>query len=64
LSLQSEEFRAWWPETEVKGFEEGSKRLRHPNGGLIDFTYVALTPEGRPDLSLVTYIPRHTGAGD
>jgi transcriptional regulator with XRE-family HTH domain len=59
LSMLSAEFRAWWPETEVKGFEEGSKRLRHPGGGHIDFTYVALTPEGRPDLSLVTYIPRH-----
>jgi transcriptional regulator with XRE-family HTH domain len=59
LSAQSGEFRAWWQDTEVKGFEEGSKRLRHPDGGHIDFTYVALTPEGRPDLSLVTYIPRH-----
>lgn len=25
----------------------------------IGFTYVASTLEGRPDLSLVTYIPRH-----
>ncbi|MRW84143.1 helix-turn-helix domain-containing protein [Pseudoduganella sp. FT26W] len=59
LSAQSPEFRAWWPDTEVKGFDEGRKRLLHPTSGYIDFTYVALTPEGRPDLSLVTYIPRH-----
>ncbi len=26
--------------------------------GLVDFIYVALSPEGQPDLSLVTYIPR------
>lgn len=64
LSYESPEFRAWWPDTEVKGFEEGRKRIVHPTtGGIMDFTYVALTPEGRPDLSLVTYIPRPP-AGD
>jgi len=59
LSLQSPEFRSWWQDTDVKGFEEGRKRVLHPvTGQVLDFTYVALTPEGRPDLSLVTYIPR------
>ena len=58
LSEQSPEFREWWQDTDVKGFEEGRKRLLHPTMGQIEFTYVALTPEGRPDLSLVTYIPR------
>lgn len=58
LSAQSPEFRDWWPDTEVKGFDEGRKRLLHPTTGPLEFTYVALTPEGRPDLSLVTYIPR------
>lgn len=63
LSGLSPEFRAWWQDTEVKGFEEGRKRMLHPRAGRVDFTYVALTPEGRPDLSLVTYIPR-PAAGD
>jgi len=59
LSLQSPEFRSWWQDIDVKGFEEGRKRVLHPvTGQVLDFTYVALTPEGRPDLSLVTYIPR------
>jgi transcriptional regulator with XRE-family HTH domain len=59
LSTLSPEFREWWRDTEVKGFEEGRKRLVHPaTGKIVEFTYVALTPEGRPDLSLVTYIPR------
>jgi transcriptional regulator with XRE-family HTH domain len=58
LAELSPEFREWWRDTEVTGFEEGRKRLLKPGGGYIDFTYVALTPEGRPDLSLVTYIPR------
>ncbi len=58
LCTESEEFRTWWKEGDVQGFDEGLKRLRHPTRGLLDLTYVALTPEGRPDLSLVTYIPR------
>ena len=58
IRAESEEFRAWWPETGVQGFDEGGKRLRHPTRGLLDVTYLALTPEGRPDLSLVTYIAR------
>jgi transcriptional regulator with XRE-family HTH domain len=59
LSKASPEFCTWWQDTDVKGFEEGRKRLVHPKTGkLMEFTYVALTPEGRPDLSLVTYIPQ------
>ena len=58
LRAGSEEFRAWWPQVDVQGFDEGEKRIRHPTHGLLDLTYVTLTPEGRPDLSLVTYISR------
>ena len=61
LNSLSPEFRAWWPDTEVKGFDEGSKRLRQPDGSYLEFIYVALAPHGRPDLSLVTYIPRPRG---
>jgi transcriptional regulator with XRE-family HTH domain len=62
LTELSPEFVAWWQDTEVKGFDEGDKRLRHPTGGHIEFTYVALTPTGRPDLSLVTYIPKRSAS--
>ena len=58
LRAESGEFRDWWPEGEVQGFDEGVKRLRHPTRGLVDLTYVALTPDGRPDLSVVTYMLR------
>ena len=61
LSDASHEFRDWWAETDVKGFAEGSKRLRHPSRGSIEFTYLAFVPEGRPNLSLVVYIPRPQG---
>ena len=58
IATGSEDFRGWWREAGVQGFDEGAKRLRHSTRGLLDLTYVALTPEGRPDLSLVIYIPR------
>jgi len=58
LSSLSTEFRLWWQDTDVRGFDEGCKRLRHPKMGHIEFTYIALAPTDRPDLSLVTYIPK------
>jgi transcriptional regulator with XRE-family HTH domain len=57
LNELSPEFRAWWQDTDVAGFDEGAKQMRLPSGEVASFTYVALTPVGRPDLSLVTYIP-------
>lgn len=57
LNALSTEFRAWWQDTNVAGFDEGAKQMRLPSGEVTAFTYVALTPAGRPDLSLVTYIP-------
>ncbi len=58
LNAASQEFRQWWPQADVGGFDEGVKQIRHPTQGRIDLTYIALAPQGRPDLSLVTYIPR------
>ena len=58
LSLRSEEFRAWWPDVEVKNFDEGSKRLNHPKLGSLDLTYIALASEKQPDLTITAYIPK------
>ena len=44
-------------------FEEGTKSLQHPMIGRVDYTYVALAPEGRPDLSMLAYILRK-GSGE
>ena len=60
LSDISPEFRDWWQDTDVKVFAEGGKSLRLPGGGHIEYSYMALTPVGRPDLSLVTYLPKNT----
>ncbi len=63
LREASPEFRQWWPAVDVKNFEEGRKRIQHPRRGRIEFTYVALAPEGRPDLSLTVYMPHPIAHG-
>lgn len=57
LQAGSEEFRRWWPEHDVDRFDEGIKRIEHPRRGRMELRYVALIPENRPELSLVTYLP-------
>ena len=58
ISAGSEEFRAWWPDTDVRSFDEGLKRLQHPALGRVAFTYIALAPERQPDLSIIAYMMR------
>ena len=58
ISAGSEEFRAWWPNMDVRGFDEGRKRLQHPRLGRVEFTYVGLAPEGQSDLSITAYVLR------
>ncbi len=58
ISAESKEFRAWWPDTDVRSFDEGRKRLQHPTLGRVAFTYVALVPEKQPDLSFTAYVLR------
>ncbi|WP_419827558.1 hypothetical protein [Sphingomonas sp.] len=43
--------------SEVQSVKDGMKRLRHPTRGFVDLSYVALTPDGQPDLSFVIYMP-------
>ena len=57
LSEKSSEFRTWWSEADVTAFNEGRKRLRHPSLGKVEYSYVAMTPESQPNLSLVAYVP-------
>ena len=57
IGAGSKEFRCWWRELDVQGFSEGVKRLNHPTRGRVDLTYVAMVPEGRPDLSFISYLP-------
>ncbi|WP_242097765.1 helix-turn-helix transcriptional regulator [Sphingomonas sp. CROZ-RG-20F-R02-07] len=63
LCEASPEFKVWWSEVDVTSFDEGYKRLRHPLLGEVEYTYVTMTPEKQPGLSVVTYLLRQS-AGD
>ncbi len=56
LSSKSSEFVKWWPNLEVRNFGEGKKTIQHLKYGLVELSYVALSPQERPELSLVTYV--------
>ena len=57
LCRLSPEFKALWRDNDVRSHGEGVKHIRHPLVGLIAFEYSAFAVDGRPDLSMVVYIP-------
>ena len=57
LMLRSPEFRAWWPDHEVLGAEEGRKTFNHPQAGYLMFEYLSFHVFDAPDLKVVVYVP-------
>jgi transcriptional regulator with XRE-family HTH domain len=57
LCRLSPEFKAMWRDNDVRSHGEGVKHMRHPIVGPIAFEYSAFAVDGRPDLSMVVYIP-------
>ena len=57
LCRLSPEFQAMWRDNDVRGHDEGFKRIRHPVLGPIAFEYSAFAVDGRPDLTMVVYNP-------
>jgi transcriptional regulator with XRE-family HTH domain len=57
LCRLSPEFKALWRDNDVRSYGDGVKHLRHPLLGPIAFEYSAFAVDGRPDLSMVVYIP-------
>jgi transcriptional regulator with XRE-family HTH domain len=57
LCRLSPEFRAMWRDNDVRTHGEGAKQIRHPVLGRLAFEYSAFAVDGRPDLSMVVYIP-------
>jgi transcriptional regulator with XRE-family HTH domain len=56
LSERSPEFRAWWPEHDVAGFETRIRRFDHPRAGRLTFEYQQLTPSEWPGLRVVVQL--------
>ncbi|TPW30244.1 helix-turn-helix transcriptional regulator [Pararhizobium mangrovi] len=57
LSRQSPEFAELWGRNDVVAHGEGSKRLHHPDLGLLDLEFSSFAVDGRPELGMVVYNP-------
>ena len=57
LMLASPEFRAWWPDHEVRGGQEGRKILNLPQVGLLVFERLTFQVFDTPDLKVTVYTP-------
>ena len=61
LQRASEHVRDWWPRHDVTALGGGSKKLRHPRLGPVEYTHVVLQVADHPDQTLVSYSPRLGG---
>ena len=58
LQRDSEHVRDWWPRHDVAAIGgSGSKKLRHPRLGPVEYSHVVLQVADQPDQTLVTYSP-------
>jgi transcriptional regulator with XRE-family HTH domain len=57
LMLASPEFRAWWPDHEVRSGQEGRKTLNHPQVGHLMFERLTFQVFDAPDLKVTVYTP-------
>jgi hypothetical protein len=57
LMLASPEFRAWWPDHEVRGGQEGRKTLNYPQVGYLVFERLTFQVFDTPDLKITVYTP-------
>lgn len=56
LQRDSEHVRDWWPRHDVTAIGgSGSKKLRHPRFGPVEYCHVVLQVADHPDQTLVTY---------
>jgi MmyB-like transcription regulator ligand binding domain len=55
LQRDSEHIRDWWPRHDVTAVGSGSKKLRHPRLGPVEYSHVVLQIADNPDQTLVTY---------
>ena len=55
LQRDSDHVRDWWPRHDVTAMGSGSKKLRHPRLGPVDYSHVVLQVADNPDQTLVTY---------
>jgi MmyB-like transcription regulator ligand binding domain len=55
LRRDSEHVRDWWAALDVTAVGSGTKKLRHPRLGPVDYTHVVLQVADHPEQTLITY---------
>ena len=56
LQTASAEFREWWPQYDVAGFETHRRIFDHPRAGRLEFETEHLVPVGAPDVRVVVHL--------
>jgi hypothetical protein len=57
LRRDSEQARDWWPRHDVQAVGSGTKKLRHPRLGPVEYAHVVLQVADDPEQTIVTYSP-------
>ena len=57
LSRTSPKFDRLWRDNDVIAHGEGSKRIHHPDLGLLELEFSSFAVDGRPELSMIVYNP-------
>jgi len=55
LHRDSDRVREWWPAHDVRPVGSGTKKLRHPRLGPLDYSHVVLQVADSPEQTLVTF---------
>lgn len=61
LHNESDHVREWWPDHDVRPVGSGTKKLRHPRLGPLDYSHVVLQVADSPEQTLVTYTAASPG---
>ncbi len=57
LQATSDEFRDWWPQYDVAGFETHRRVFDHPTAGRLVFDTQQLVPVASPDVRVIVHLP-------
>lgn len=57
LRSRSPDFDTLWRGSDVRGFGQGLKQLRHPTAGMVSFEYSSFFVDGQPELGVVVFNP-------
>ena len=64
LTRTSPDFETLWRDSDVVAHGEGTKRIHHPEAGLLELEFSAFAVDGRPELEMIVYNPASQATAD